>query len=123
MEHFFVRCSEYLASASTRHDPGRLAQFGLLRISDSENSEDEGIGQNSAPTLETMRKELGAIGGAGHFFEDDREIWKGGVRDEVDGTKIRKVLKLLSLGERKVNLKGWGFFLYFTMRIDVKKAP
>ncbi|CBY11416.1 unnamed protein product [Oikopleura dioica] len=56
-----------------------------------------------------MRTELGEIGGAGHFFGNDKKIVHGGVRDDMSEKEVRKVLRLLSLGEKKINLKfGWG---------------
>ncbi|CBY12831.1 unnamed protein product [Oikopleura dioica] len=52
-----------------------------------------------------MRTELGEIGGAGHFFGNDKEIDKDGVRDEMRDKDLKKVLRLLAAGEKKINLK------------------
>jgi len=49
--------------------------------------------------------EMGEIGGAGHFWGDDKEICEGGVRDEMGDEELKKVLRLLAAGEKKVNLK------------------
>jgi len=55
--------------------------------------------------LEKMRTELGDIGGAGHFFGNDKEINKGGVRYWMEENDLKKVLRLLAAGEKKINLK------------------
>ena len=52
-----------------------------------------------------MRKKIGEKGGAGHFWGDDRAICKGGVRDGMQQAELEKVLRLLELGEKKINLK------------------
>ena len=59
---------------------------------------------------ERMREELGAIGGSGHYLENDKEIKYGGSRNEMTESKIRYVLQLVSLGERKINFKERGLF-------------
>ncbi|CBY15434.1 unnamed protein product [Oikopleura dioica] len=48
--------------------------------------------------LEKLRMEMGEIGGAGHFWGNDKRT---GMRDE----ELKKVLRLLAAGEKKVNLK------------------
>ena len=55
--------------------------------------------------LEKMRSDLGEIGGAGHFFGDDKGIYHGGVRDPMGENELKKVLQLLALGEKRINLK------------------
>ena len=55
--------------------------------------------------LEKMRKEIGEKGGAGHFWGDDRMIKYGGVRDGMGQAELEKVLRLLAVGEKKINLK------------------
>ncbi|CBY32834.1 unnamed protein product [Oikopleura dioica] len=55
--------------------------------------------------LEKLKMEMGEIGGAGHFWGDDKEICEGGVRDEMGDEELKKVLRLLAAGEKKVNLK------------------
>jgi len=51
--------------------------------------------------LEKLRKELGEIGGAGHFFGDDKKI----VRNAMEEEEVKKVLRLLAAGEKTINLK------------------
>ncbi|CBY43407.1 unnamed protein product [Oikopleura dioica] len=46
--------------------------------------------------LEMMRKELGDIGGAGHFFGNDKRIKYGGERDAMGEEELKKVLRLLA---------------------------
>ncbi|CBY13408.1 unnamed protein product [Oikopleura dioica] len=55
--------------------------------------------------LTMMRKELGEIGGAGHFFGNDKKMEFGGKRDEMEEEELKKVLHLLAAGEKKINLK------------------
>ena len=72
--------------------------------------------------LEKMRKDLGPLGGAGHYFDIDaaksdcplsslssRIGMRARIRDAMKDEEIRNVLKLLSLGERRINLKGLAF--------------
>ncbi|CBY13019.1 unnamed protein product [Oikopleura dioica] len=56
---------------------------------------------------EKLRMEMGEIGGAGHFWGDDKIISRGGVRNSTDEEDLKKVLRLLALGEKKINLKFW----------------
>ena len=62
--------------------------------------------------LEKLRKKLGAIGGAGEFFGNDKRIDEGGVRDEMEKEELRNVLKLLALGEKTINLKEREFLIF-----------
>ena len=55
--------------------------------------------------LEKMRKEIGEKGGAGHFWGNDRAICDGGVRNWMEQAELEKVLRLLAVGEKKINLK------------------
>ena len=55
--------------------------------------------------LEKLRKELGEIGGSGHFWGNDKEICRGGVRDSMGEEELKKVIGLLAAGEKKINLK------------------
>ena len=48
---------------------------------------------------------MGEIGGAGHFWGNDKDIYYGGVRDKMGEKELKKVLRLLAAGEKKVNLK------------------
>ena len=48
---------------------------------------------------------MGAIGGAGHFWGNDKSISRGGVRNWMGEKELKKVLRLLALGEKKINLK------------------
>ncbi|CBY32054.1 unnamed protein product, partial [Oikopleura dioica] len=57
--------------------------------------------------LEKLRKELGEIGGSGHFWGNDKEICRGGVRDSMGEEELKKVIGLLAAGEKKINLKFW----------------
>ena len=59
--------------------------------------------------LGMMRKELGELGGAGHYFGND----KGRVRKWMGEKEVKKVLQLLSLGEKKINLKEKGVSSFF----------
>ena len=63
--------------------------------------------------LEKMRKELGEKGGAGHFWRNDREIVHGGERNWMEQAELEKVLRLLSFGEKKINLKEKEFLAFF----------
>jgi len=61
-----------------------------------------------------MRTELGDIGGAGHFFGNDKEIVHGGVRNRIEENELKKVLQLLAAGEKKINLKEREFRAFFS---------
>jgi len=63
--------------------------------------------------LERLREELGEKRGAGHFWRNDRLIWKGGERNWMQKAELEKVLRLLSFGETKINLKENGFLAFF----------
>ncbi|CBY13025.1 unnamed protein product [Oikopleura dioica] len=52
-----------------------------------------------------LRMEMGEIGGAGHFWGNDKNIDDGGVRNNMGEKDLKKVLRLLALGEKKINLK------------------
>ena len=58
--------------------------------------------------LEKMRIDLGEKGGAGHFYGYDAEFNFGG-RDAMDEEDLMKVLQLLSLGQKTINLKEMEF--------------
>jgi len=49
--------------------------------------------------------EMGEIGGAGHFWGNDKETKCGGERDLMGEEEMKKVLRLLAAGQKKVNLK------------------
>ena len=49
--------------------------------------------------------EIGEIGGAGHFWGNDKSTYFGGERDPMGEEELKKVLRLLAAGEKKVNLK------------------
>ena len=57
----------------------------------------------------TLEKKLGNAGGAGHFYENDRSYLYGGRSASTQGN-VRQILKLLSLGVSKVNLKEMEFY-------------
>ena len=61
-----------------------------------------------AKKLENLRNELGEKNGAGHFFGNDKVI----VREEMKEKELAAVLRLLSLGEKKVNLKEREFIAF-----------
>ena len=48
---------------------------------------------------------MGEIGGAGHFWGNDKRTKCGGVRDQMGDEELKKVLRLLAAGQKKVNLK------------------
>ena len=52
-----------------------------------------------------MRMEMGEIGGAGHFWGNDKLTYYGGVRDPMGEEALKKVLRLLAAGEKTINLK------------------
>ena len=52
-----------------------------------------------------MRMEMGEIGGAGHFWGNDKVICEGGERDRMGKEELKKVLRLLAAGEKTINLK------------------
>ena len=62
--------------------------------------------------LEKLRMELDAIGGAGEYFGNDNETGWGGKRDEMKEEELRKVLKLLALGETTINIKEREFLIF-----------
>ena len=74
-----------------------------------EQYEEHSLLHGDASRLSQLRNELGAIGGAGEFFGNDKVIGFGGVRDSMEEEELRNVLKLLSFGETKINLKGREF--------------
>jgi len=55
--------------------------------------------------LEKFRNEIGEIGGARHFFGNDKGIDEGGVRNWMEENELKKVLRLLAAGEKEINLK------------------
>ena len=52
-----------------------------------------------------LRNELGELGGAGHFWGNDKATWNGGERDWMREEDLKKVLRLLAAREKKINLK------------------
>ena len=48
---------------------------------------------------------MGEIGGAGHFWGNDKDIDCGGVRDYMGDKELKKVLRLLAAGEKTINFK------------------
>ena len=56
--------------------------------------------------LQVVRNELFInLRGAGHFWADDRGTFSGGDRDSMEQKELKKVLRLLAAGEKKINLK------------------
>jgi len=66
--------------------------------------------------LEKLKEKLGELGGAGHFFSNDKKTLNYGPRDSMGKREIVKVLRLLALGEKKINLKERELFLDFLER-------
>ena len=54
--------------------------------------------------IKTM-EQIGTLGGSGHYRGNDRRPNAGGPRSEMGEYQLKNVLKLLSLGAKKVNLK------------------
>jgi len=85
--------------------------FGALDDRDINNcSQVSKSWQNFMKTNRHMRKkklrmEMGEIGGAGHFFGNDKMIKYGGERDLMGEKELKKVLRLLAAGEKTINLK------------------
>ena len=48
---------------------------------------------------------MGEIGGAGHFWGNDKATYAGGVRDKMGKEELKKVFRLLAAGEKTINLK------------------
>lgn len=48
---------------------------------------------------------MGAIGGAGHYFGDDKDLGNRGRRDSMSEEQIKKILEIMSLGQTEVNFK------------------
>ena len=71
--------------------------------------------------LEKMRKEIGEKGGAGHFWGNDRAICDGGVRNWMEQAELEKVLRLLAVGEKKINLKESEFRAFLSQKKNGKK--
>ena len=64
--------------------------------------------------LRKLRDELGELGGAGHFFGNDKEGWFGGDREPMGEEELKMILQLLSFGEKKINLKEREFRAIFS---------
>ena len=88
-----------------------------IRIGRREKSEGENREERKRKTekreLEEMKNELGEKGGIGHFWEDDRAIENGGVRDHMKKEELKKVARAISLGQKEVNLKEREFLAFF----------
>ena len=48
---------------------------------------------------------MGAIGGVGHYFGDDKDLCNRGRRDAMGDEQIKKILEIMSLGQTEVNFK------------------
>ena len=76
--------------------------------------------------LEKMRNELAKLGGAGHFWGNDKKksYGCGEERDQMEEEELKKVLRLLAAGEKKINLKEREFraFLSEKNREKLKKS-
>ena len=68
------------------------------------------LGSDEFRELEKLRMELGQLGGAGHYFGNDEGTdYCGGERDAMEQEELKKVLRLLAAGEKKINLKERSF--------------
>ena len=74
--------------------------------------------------VEKLRMELGEIGGAGHFFGNDKWTDAGGARNVMGERELKNILRLLALGEQKINLKEREFraFLSEKKRKETQKS-
>ena len=92
-----------------RTENGRLmTMLNEIKISEDGNQGREAVkkeNERKKGELEKLRNELGKIGGAGHFWGNDKGIDKGGVRNSVGEKELKKVLCLLAAGEKMINLK------------------
>ena len=68
------------------------------------NKEEKGPSKREKK-LEKLRDELGQKRGAGHFFGNDKVVF----REEMKKEEVEQVLRLLQLGETKINLKKRSF--------------
>jgi len=59
---------------------------------------------------------MGEIGGAGHFWGNDKRAYYGGERDLMGEEELKKVLRLLAAGEKKINLKEREFRAFLERR-------
>ena len=50
-------------------------------------------------------EQIGTLGGSGHYNGNDRRTSSGGPRNQMDREALKNVLKLISLGAKRVNLK------------------
>ena len=64
--------------------------------------------------LRSLRNELGELGGVGHFFGNDKGTWFLGDREPMEDRQLKNILQLLSLGEKKINLKEREFRAIFS---------
>ena len=71
--------------------------------------------------LEKMRNELGELGGAGHFWGNDKRKNYGGERYEMEEEELKKVLRLLAAGEKKINLKEREFRAFLSEKKNGEK--
>ena len=55
--------------------------------------------------LGVKKETMGAIGGAGHYFGDDKDLVNRGRRDAMSDKQIEKILEIMSLGQTEVNFK------------------
>ncbi|CBY32038.1 unnamed protein product [Oikopleura dioica] len=74
----------------------------------SERKNDERKIERKNDELEKMRTELGDIGGAGHFFGNDKEMENGGVRNWMEGNKLKKVAEAGWTTKFKTARKNYG---------------
>jgi len=63
---------------------------------------------------------LGEVGGAGHFWKNDKGAGWGGIRFDMRKKEIANVLRLLALGEKKVNFKEREFRTFLSEKNEKK---
>jgi len=64
------------------------------------------------PKLEELRAECGELGHFwGHYFDNDKSPEHGGVRLTTNTDDMKMVLRMVALGEKKINLKEWYFLV------------
>ncbi|CBY16034.1 unnamed protein product [Oikopleura dioica] len=68
-----------------------------------------------------LKMEMGEIGGAGHFWGNDKRTKDGGERDDMREKELENVTRLLAAGQKKVNLKEREFRAFLSEKKNGKK--
>ena len=87
-----------------------LQQLRGQSLASQESVKSEKEIEKRSDELEKLSAQLGALGGADHYFGND----KTSVRSNMKEEDLRQVLRLLSLGEKRINFKEkeLSFFLF-----------